>query len=258
MQFDGLRDYLRILYFGHSARARLFRLALLVLDFVTILYFLATIRQEHSGVYRVVDFAIFGIFLLDLAIRLAISHHPRRFLTRLTTWADIAVLVSLIVPLLAPDLAFLNLLRTLRFVRSYRIMLELKHYLPIPKRYDDVATAGGNLAVFVFILTSMVWVLEANTNPKIGSWLDALYFTISTLTTTGFGDITLQGAGGKLLSIVIMVFGVALFVRLAQALFRPYKVYHVCPSCALTRHDPDAVHCKHCGIVLDIKNEGEW
>jgi voltage-gated potassium channel len=258
MTFEGLRDQFRSLYFGHRGRSRVFRIAILLFDLVTILYFLATIREEHVGIYRVIDLAIFGIFLAELFLRLTISHYPRKFFKRLSTWADIAVLVSLIVPLLMPDLGFLSILRTLRFVRSYRIMLELKQYLPIPKRYDDVANAAGNLVVFVFILSSMVWVLEANTNPDIGSWLDAVYFTISTLTTTGFGDITMQDPAGKILSIVIMVFGVALFVRLAQALFRPYKVYHVCPSCALTRHDPDAVHCKHCGIVLDIENEGDW
>ena len=223
MTVDGLRDQLRSLYFGHRGRSRLFRLALLAFDFVTILYFLATIREEHDGIYRIIDLAIFGIFLAELFLRLAISHHPRQFLKRLSTWADIAVLVSLIVPLLMPEFDIFNILRTLRFVRSYRIMVELKQYLPVPKRYDDVANAAGNLLVFVFILSSMVWVLEANSNPKILSWLDALYFTISTLTTTGFGDITMQDPAGKLLSIVIMVFGVALFVRLAQALFRPYK-----------------------------------
>lgn len=255
---EGLRNWLRILYFGHGARSRVFRIALLAFDFISILYFLATIRAEHVGIFRIIDLAIFAIFLAELALRFAISHHPRKFLWRLSTWADIAVLVSLIVPLVVEDLGFLSVLRTLRFVRSYRIMQEAKQYLPIPRRYDDVANAAGNLAVFIFILTSMVWVLEANINPAIESWLDALYFTISTLTTTGFGDITMKDPAGRILSIVIMIFGVALFVRLAQALFRPYKVYHVCPSCALTRHDPDAVHCKHCGIVLDIQNEGDW
>ncbi len=255
---EGLRNWLRILYFGHGARSRIFRIALLAFDFITILYFLVTIRYDHDGIYASSILRSSRSSSQSLALRFAISHHPRKFLWRLSTWADIAVLVSLIVPLVVEDLGFLSVLRTLRFVRSYRIMQEVRQYLPIPRRYDDVANAAGNLAVFIFILTSMVWVLEANINPAIESWLDALYFTISTLTTTGFGDITMKDPAGRILSIVIMIFGVALFVRLAQALFRPYKVYHVCPSCALTRHDPDAVHCKHCGIVLDIQNEGDW
>ena len=47
------------------------------------------------------------------------------------------------------------------------------------------------------------------------------------------------------------------FVRMAQVLFRPAKVYHKCPDCGLSRHDADAVHCKDCGRLLNIENEGE-
>jgi voltage-gated potassium channel len=38
---------------------------------------------------------------------------------------------------------------------------------------------------------------------------------VSTLTTTGLGEITLQGTTGRLLSVVIMIFGISLFLRLA-------------------------------------------
>jgi voltage-gated potassium channel len=53
-----------------------------------------------------------------------------------------------------------------------------------------------------------------------------------------------------------MIVGVTLFLRLAQVLFRPLKVRHKCPSCGLLLHDADAVHCKHCGVVLKIEDEG--
>ena len=45
---------------------------------------------------------------------------------------------------------------------------------------------------------------------------------------------------------------ITLFVRLAQSIFRPRKVTFPCPQCGLQRHDPDAVHCKACGHVLNI------
>jgi voltage-gated potassium channel len=59
-----------------------------------------------------------------------------------------------------------------------------------------------------------------------------------------------------MISVVIMIAGVTLFLRLAQALFRPHKVRFPCPTCGLQRHDPDAVHCKACGTVLRIPDEG--
>ncbi len=94
-----------------------------------------------------------------------------------------------------------------------------------------------------------------NQDPGTG-FVDAFYFTVATVTTTGFGDITLPGNFGKLTSIVTMIIGISLFVRLAQSIVRPYKVTFPCPECGLQRHDADAVHCKACGRVLNIPDEG--
>ena len=47
---------------------------------------------------------------------------------------------------------------------------------------------------------------------------------MTALTTTGFGDITLHGTLGRLISVVIMIFGVTLFFNLARALLNPHKV----------------------------------
>ena len=39
----------------------------------------------------------------------------------------------------------------------------------------------------------------------------------------------LQDDAGRMLAVVIMVVGVALFLRLAQAIFRPQKIRYTCP-----------------------------
>jgi Ion channel len=69
-------------------------------------------------------------------------------------------------------------------------------------------------------------------NDQIKNYVDALYFTITALTTTGFGDITLPGTLGRIISVVIMVCGVTLFLKLARALFQPRKVrfHRPCPQ----------------------------
>ena len=53
-----------------------------------------------------------------------------------------------------------------------------------------------------------------------------------------------------------MIFGVSLFLRLVQVMLRPVRVEFACPDCGLSRHDFDAVHCKACGRLLNIRNEG--
>jgi branched-chain amino acid transport system ATP-binding protein len=37
---------------------------------------------------------------------------------------------------------------------------------------------------------------------------------------------------------------------------RPHKVTYQCHACGLRRHDPDAVHCKACGDLLNIPDDG--
>ena len=81
--------------------------------------------------------------------------------------------------------------------------------------------------------------------------------TVTTLTTTGFGDVILQGTGGRLLAVFIMVLGFALFLRLVQTLFQPARIAHRCQTCGLSRHERDAVCCKACGEPLNIKRTGD-
>jgi hypothetical protein len=57
-------------------------------------------------------------------------------------------------------------------------------------------------------------------------------------------------------TVVIMIFGVTLFLNLARVLFNPSKVRFSCPDCGLQKHDRDAVHCKACGKLLNIPDEG--
>jgi voltage-gated potassium channel len=45
-------------------------------------------------------------------------------------------------------------------------------------------------------MTAVVYETQVRTNPAITNCADALYFTVTTLTTKGFGDITLPGTWG--------------------------------------------------------------
>jgi voltage-gated potassium channel len=171
--------------------------------------------------------------------------------------ADLVALISFLAPLLGEYFAFLRSLRVLRLLRSYRLQKRLREDFPYFRRNEDIILSAVNLFVFIFVMTEVVFVSQVHSNPNVRNFLDAMYFTITTLTTTGFGDITLQGETGRLLSILIMVFGVSLFLRLIQTMFRPSKVRYTCSQCGLFLHERDAVHCKHCGAILNIPNEGD-
>lgn len=254
---DFSRQSVRALYHGTDRRARIFRFSLLVFDVAAVAFFIGSSMARDAAWIYWVDAVLAIVIIADLAARFWIAKHPLRLLGRLTTWADIIVIITLILPTIFESLLFLRVLRALRVLRSYRVLADLRAEFAFFKRNEDVIQSIVNLMVFVFIMTAIVYVMEVRHNPKITNYVDALYFTVTALTTTGFGDITLEGTSGRLLSIFILLVGVGLFLRLIQTIFRPPHVNYECPTCGLKRHDTDAVHCKHCGETLHIVTEGE-
>ena len=252
-----LKDKVRLLYEGRSKRASRFRYALLFFDAITIIFFLATAAMELTPKLFVADAVIGGLIALDLFLRLWIADNKLRFLRRFYVIVDIAVLASLLAtPFLGQGLAVLRVLRSLRLIHSYHLMRDLRRDSLVFRRHEDTFIAALNLLVFIFAMTALVFVLRGQEEPGITTYIDALYFTVATLTTTGFGDITMTTPAGRLLSVGIMVVGVGLFLQLVRAIFSPAKVKHKCPECGLTKHDVDAIHCKHCGHDLKIETEG--
>ncbi|MBU2959438.1 ion transporter [Citreicella sp. C3M06] len=250
-------DTVRELYEGGSDTAHRFRYGILLFDVVTILFVIATSFTEHGRAVAIMDMMFGVVILADFAARLIIERNRLRFFINPHTWADLASIVSFLAPLAGEGLGFLRVVRTLRFLRTYHLLARLRADVPFFRRYQDEFTAALNLIVFVFVMTGLVYATQHLQNPQIANYADALYFTVTALTTTGFGDITLQGSLGRLISVLVMIFGVTLFLRLAQVLFRPAKVRQACHRCGLSLHDRDAIHCKHCGAHVHIQTEGE-
>jgi voltage-gated potassium channel len=224
----------------------------LLFDITTIIFLVLTSFIDGSPVLELADAAIGIVILADFIARLLASRHRLPDLIHPLGLADIAVIISFLAPVTGHDLGFLRALRALRLFRSYRVASRMKRDFPFVRRNYDAIVAGTHLFVFLFVMTAVVYETQHQYNPAIGNYVDALYFTVTTLTTTGFGDITLPGTAGRLLSIVMMIVGVSLFVRMAQVLFRPRRVHHRCASCGLSEHETDAVHCKRCGTLLHL------
>ncbi len=254
---DGsIRARLRSLYEDDTPTGHRFRYALLAFDVFTILFIIATSFFERARWIEVLDVAFGTAILADFFARLSLRRRWWLEFARPTTWADIIAIVSFLAPVAGEAAGFLRVLRTLRLLRTYQVAERLRRDSAFFRRNEEVILAGINLAVFVFVMTGIVYETQHPSNPHIGNYADALYFTVTALTTTGFGDITLPGTLGRMISVIIMIFGVTLFLRLAQVMFRPAKVRFPCPTCGLQRHDRDAVHCKACGTVLNIPDEG--
>lgn len=66
---------------------------------------------------------------------------------------------------------------------------------------------NGLIGVFGYVF----YLVEHPVNPKVQHFLDALWWSFSTATTTGYGDITPVTHTGKILGICLMLIGTAIF-----------------------------------------------
>jgi voltage-gated potassium channel len=254
-QSEGLKARLKVLYDGDTPAAHRFRYALLVFDLVTIAFVIVSSFLQTPGT-EIADAVIGVVLMADFLARLWIARSRFRMVFSLYGLIDIVVIASMLAPIVGEGLAFLRVARVLRLLRSYTMVKRLRQDFPWFRRHEQVIMSAMNLGVFIFVMTALVYETQHFTNPKIGNYADALYYTVTALTTTGFGDIVLEGTGGRMIAVVIMIFGVSLFLRLIQVMLRPDKVDFRCPDCGLSRHDRDAVHCKACGRLLNIPDEG--
>ena len=68
-----------------------------------------------------------------------------------------------------------------------------------------------SINVFVLIISSLFHLLESQENPHINGLLDSIWWSFSTVTTVGYGDIVPVTVWGKILGIFLMLFGTAVF-----------------------------------------------
>lgn len=229
--------------------------AFAIIDIGILAFFILGPYLRSNETYLVVDYAIAAWISCELLARALAADSAASFFKRPMTWIDIVILATLLFPNVLFNFAFLRAMRIWAIGKSPLLREGLRRagY----GNHLEVVRASLNFLVFLFVVNGFVYTTFFYRRQGEEGFVDALYFTVATVTTTGFGDITLPGTLGKLTSIVTMIVGISLFVRLAQAVVRPAKVTFPCPTCSLQRHDKDAVHCKACGQLLNIPDFDE-
>lgn len=251
-----IRQNLRDLYAGHSRSSRFFQYSLAGFDVLILTYIVASSFFQRELWMETVDF-VFGVgVVIEFGLRLWAAKPLKKELFHPQTAIDVVVILSLLAPLTGQNLAFLRALRITRVLTAYRFIRQLRADVAFFRNNPAAVNAGVNLIVFLFLMTALVYETQHYINPKIQNYGDSLYFTVTALTTTGFGDITLVGNLGRFLSVAIMILGVTLFLQLASALFKARRVHWRCPDCGLLEHEDDALHCRHCGTALHRPHRG--
>ncbi len=162
---------------------------------------------EVSKLLATIDNAICVVFLIDFFIRFFRAESKWKFMK--WGWIDLVSSIPSVEILRAGRL--LRLIRLLRVLRAFRSTKVLVHHV-FKSKIQGTMTAVGIITVLIIIFSS-ISVLSVETAPdsNIKTAEDAIWWTIVTITTVGYGDKYPVTSEGRLIGIMLMISGVGLF-----------------------------------------------
>jgi len=176
--------------------------------FITTLAAVAIALWEEAPEWA--DPAVLLCFFIFFVWRWLVSIDRRTYLKE--NWLDLALIVLLASPLLRlfTALRVIRILPALRFgvfLRSNR--KRILSFVIISQ--ESFPAAMAMIFGVVFIFGSSAYLLEHAVNPAFGEIADGLWWAFVTLTTVGYGDIYPVTAGGRIVGVFTMIFGIATY-----------------------------------------------
>jgi voltage-gated potassium channel len=209
------------------------------------------IPTSVNYILDIIDTSILYIFTMEYLLRFWCAEDKFKYFSNLYSLIDLVAILPFF--LVSADTSYIRLLRWFRFLRIFRFLSKNPE---INGEVNIFAKVIFTLFAIVFIFSGLVYQFEHTVNPQnFGTFLDAFYFSIFTMTTVGYGDVTPTSAAGKLMTILMILTGIALIpVQLGELFKRLVKTANfadiACSKCGFSQHDSDALYCKVCGTKL--------
>lgn len=258
-----------IIYEADTPFGKLFDLFLLVLIVISIaavmLESMSEVQYKYGKELEIIEWVITIFFTLEYIARIIAVKRPLKYIFSTYGLIDLMATLPAYIDLLFPGLHFLLSIRAIRLLRVFRI-LKLGHFVgasnqlvvALRKAKLKIAVFLFNVIVLCIILGTIMFMIEGPEN-GFSSIPMGIYWTIVTLTTVGFGDITPQTPFGQFVSIIIMILGYGIIavptgLVTAEFMSRDQTVHdntQVCPSCSADHHRNDAKFCYNCGHSLN-------
>ena len=188
-----------------------------ILDFIVViltLYVLGALvidtfwnlPDETKRLLNYFDFAICGFFFVEFIYRLFKAPNKLQFMK----WGWIDLLSSV------PMLDFLRAGRILRLIRLFRIVRAFKtskHLLNhiFKNKAEGTLTSVITISILLVIFSAIaILEVEIGTNGNIKTAEDAIWWSFSTLLNSGYGDVYPITTEGRIIAMILMIFGIGL------------------------------------------------
>jgi voltage-gated potassium channel Kch len=191
-----------------STSYEVFIAILSVLSIFNLVWSIFTPYEQVAGVLDVMNAVLTTIFMIDFLMRFLTADSKSHYFWKEAGWADL--LASL-------PFKQTKIFRVFRLFRAYRLTrkIGLKRMMRemIDSRADSVLLTLLLFGILVFQFGSMLMLNAESTSPNanIKTASDALWYTIVTISTVGYGDRYPVTNQGRLVGVVIIITGVGLF-----------------------------------------------
>lgn len=170
-----------------------------------------------KGTYRILqwsDFIVCSFFFADFIRRLIMAESKLHYLR----WGWIDLISSI------PTIPFFQWGRAIQVIRILRILRgarSVKEILYFVYRNKAMGTSMSAIIIaFVLMISCAIAILKTEHSPdsNIKTPSDALWWTMSTMTTVGYGDKYPVTNEGRVVGVILMVCGVGIFGILSGAI----------------------------------------
>ena len=199
-------------------------LPILLLEFVS-----DRLNDNDRLLIIVVNILVFTAFLVDYLVELALAGERKSYV--LHEWTSLLIVVSQGLALL-PALGALGALRIFRALKPMIFLIRIvsigsaeAHELRRTIRTKAMSTALG-VAGLVWITSAVAFTIveEVGTGRRVDSFGDALWWSATTISTVGYGDVYPVTLIGRIVAVFTMIVGVSTFgvltASIARALLR--------------------------------------
>ena len=199
----------------------------LLIVFSIVLAILATepvIRGPHLDLLAKLDLVVAILFLIEYLSRLWIAplrDGARRgvrgaFDFAITPMAilDLIAIAPTILGFISPELYLLRIIRLVRIGRigrSKRFRKSVKHFNhAITSKREELQISAIYSAVVISISSALMYLVEGGVQAEqFGSIPRCLWWSVITVTTVGYGDVSPETAAGKIVAAMTALFGIA-------------------------------------------------
>ncbi|QIR14272.1 ion transporter [Shewanella aestuarii] len=266
---SALKQQLRRIIFGtDTPLGKAFDIGLMISIVLSILLIcLDTIDSLHTdyGQYFLIGEWFFTLlFTIEYLLRLYCSQNRLQYARSFFGVVDLLSILPSYLALIFPGANFALALRVLRLFRVFRVLKLLRFLADGNLLLRAMMQSSRKVFVFFFsvsliilVLSVIMYVVEGPNN-GFSSIPKSIYWTIVTITTVGYGDITPQTPLGQGIAAITMLIGYSIIaiptgILTAEISHEIVRVRDLrkCSNCGKKGHDNDAQFCNHCGSELE-------